>query len=510
MSDQVTSQGQPASTPTTTTQSSLLNQNSLYGGSLAVPQQQGTPVVPMMVNQDQIQNLLNLLNQGVSNNQASASNERTLINRENQVSSVPPIPKSEGDADQNKSHPEATTQPDGSRSQSLNYEIATLLASLHNTGRGTAIDSTSSSQQLQGLIQPQQQTPSTPIPQPHTDSPSQEEILQAFFRSMNNPYQNRNVHHVQHQSPTVEGRMLSQYQTHTQTPESSSNPYLQPISQMDYSPNNPFLLNAANMSPSTVRPTNTLDQDVFRLLLMSSAPNSNMGIPIPQFPTILSHHHDSSRDATLNNLILQSLGLAPPPPPPPPPQLGSNVLNMLLGQIAMNPSTFPMNTASFAPSVASHQKNEEDEEGGEKQAPPDDSSSDTCELANVDPIPMSTDMDDDHVSKYQCLVRKQIQFFEANDGDVGSTAQGRNKPIVLGQVRTVESIAQDMTCLHTLFVLFRSVFNVAIASSQPRNYVLAARFTFPQSGAESIKQPRIWPLPTLPSVTIPLRASRPS
>jgi hypothetical protein len=42
--------------------------------------------------------------------------------------------------------------------------------------------------------------------------------------------------------------------------------------------------------------------------------------------------------------------------------------------------------------------------------------------------------DDDNLSAYQCLVRKQIELFEAKVEDVESNAQGRNKPIVSGQV----------------------------------------------------------------------------
>ena len=38
------------------------------------------------------------------------------------------------------------------------------------------------------------------------------------------------------------------------------------------------------------------------------------------------------------------------------------------------------------------------------------------------------------LSEYQCLVRKQIELFEAMACDVESNAKGRNKPIVLGQV----------------------------------------------------------------------------
>ncbi len=42
--------------------------------------------------------------------------------------------------------------------------------------------------------------------------------------------------------------------------------------------------------------------------------------------------------------------------------------------------------------------------------------------------------DDDSLSPYQCLVRKQIQLFEASETDIHATAQGRNRPIIVGQV----------------------------------------------------------------------------
>jgi hypothetical protein len=42
--------------------------------------------------------------------------------------------------------------------------------------------------------------------------------------------------------------------------------------------------------------------------------------------------------------------------------------------------------------------------------------------------------DDDHLSDYQCLVRKQIEYFEAGEDDIHASAQGRNKPITLKQV----------------------------------------------------------------------------
>lgn len=50
------------------------------------------------------------------------------------------------------------------------------------------------------------------------------------------------------------------------------------------------------------------------------------------------------------------------------------------------------------------------------------------------PILLYMSCDDDALSEYQCLVRKNIELFEALPQDVESNAQGRNRPIVLGQV----------------------------------------------------------------------------
>jgi hypothetical protein len=43
-------------------------------------------------------------------------------------------------------------------------------------------------------------------------------------------------------------------------------------------------------------------------------------------------------------------------------------------------------------------------------------------------------VDEENLSTYQCLVRKQIQLFEATQGELEANAQGRNKPILKGQV----------------------------------------------------------------------------
>jgi len=49
-------------------------------------------------------------------------------------------------------------------------------------------------------------------------------------------------------------------------------------------------------------------------------------------------------------------------------------------------------------------------------------------------VPVSLGNDRDTLSEYQCVLREQIYLFEASRADIEATAQGRNKPIQIGQV----------------------------------------------------------------------------
>jgi hypothetical protein len=66
------------------------------------------------------------------------------------------------------------------------------------------------------------------------------------------------------------------------------------------------------------------------------------------------------------------------------------------------------------------------------------SSSSDALLAGLVPdrpaIPLSLSCDDHSLSSYQCLVRQQVELFQAKQQDIDANAQGRNRPIVLGQV----------------------------------------------------------------------------
>lgn len=68
--------------------------------------------------------------------------------------------------------------------------------------------------------------------------------------------------------------------------------------------------------------------------------------------------------------------------------------------------------------------------------PPASSSSLSTSImpTNRPPIVLYTDLDEHVLNEYQCLLRKQIELFENGVDDVKGKAQGRNNPIVVGQV----------------------------------------------------------------------------
>jgi hypothetical protein len=55
-------------------------------------------------------------------------------------------------------------------------------------------------------------------------------------------------------------------------------------------------------------------------------------------------------------------------------------------------------------------------------------------VTNRPAVPIFMDCDKEVLTPYQCLLREHIELFEAGDLDIRGTAQGRNTPILLGQV----------------------------------------------------------------------------
>uniref|UniRef100_A0A7S3P7M9 Uncharacterized protein n=1 Tax=Amphora coffeiformis TaxID=265554 RepID=A0A7S3P7M9_9STRA len=54
--------------------------------------------------------------------------------------------------------------------------------------------------------------------------------------------------------------------------------------------------------------------------------------------------------------------------------------------------------------------------------------------ATSDSISLALTTDRTNLSDYQCMIREQIDLFAATQADIDSSAQGRNRPIVVGQV----------------------------------------------------------------------------
>ena len=65
---------------------------------------------------------------------------------------------------------------------------------------------------------------------------------------------------------------------------------------------------------------------------------------------------------------------------------------------------------------------------------PQESSVTFSEVPYREPMCLYLECDDVNLSSYQCLIRKQIEFFQATQQEIDATAQGRNTPIVMGQV----------------------------------------------------------------------------
>jgi hypothetical protein len=74
--------------------------------------------------------------------------------------------------------------------------------------------------------------------------------------------------------------------------------------------------------------------------------------------------------------------------------------------------------------------------GTDREAPETAGSVVTVEpsLTGRPPNGLYLSCDPDHLSPYQVAVRRHIEAFEAHDIDVDSGAQGRNRPVVLGQL----------------------------------------------------------------------------
>jgi hypothetical protein len=55
-------------------------------------------------------------------------------------------------------------------------------------------------------------------------------------------------------------------------------------------------------------------------------------------------------------------------------------------------------------------------------------------ITDTSSLPMNSESDTEHLSKYQILIRRQLEYFVSKEDDVGYSVQGRKQQIFLGQV----------------------------------------------------------------------------
>lgn len=114
--------------------------------------------------------------------------------------------------------------------------------------------------------------------------------------------------------------------------------------------------------------------------------------------------------------------------------------NQLLERLASGPAPLPAlsgssaSVGSFPVAVVSIPSSVRDSESQDSSSlSPADSRSD-ARGASRRSRSMANSRDLDTLSEYQCLLREQMEFFQATPEDTKVTAQGRNRPIFLGQV----------------------------------------------------------------------------
>jgi hypothetical protein len=110
-----------------------------------------------------------------------------------------------------------------------------------------------------------------------------------------------------------------------------------------------------------------------------------------------------------------------------------STLNLMTGTpntllISPSPTPPPPLSAAAASAASSHKTHTED----------------PLQITGRPSIPLYLSCNPDHLSEYQCLIRKHVELFEATAIDTQAKIKGRNKPIVLGQV--------GIRCVHCHYV----------------------------------------------------------
>lgn len=126
----------------------------------------------------------------------------------------------------------------------------------------------------------------------------------------------------------------------------------------------------------------------------------------------------------------------------------SNPQPSLTAGLSFNPSTSSVLQASTQDQDFIQQElaRRMEHRGRLLQSPPGDSRQPSAEAQRTQTkfIPLTLSSDEESLTEYQSLVRQQIYLFAASHMDIESNAQGRNRPINLGQVGII--------CRHCAFL----------------------------------------------------------
>jgi hypothetical protein len=164
-------------------------------------------------------------------------------------------------------------------------------------------------------------------------------------------------------------------------------------------------------------------------------PNSN------QHPTSLTQNNDQRQQHQMNFLFSMSQGTGGPAVLPAALTFLQHGTAMLMGAPQGSRPINPIPPQPQGPPLASIQY---PQQNPLPPPPPQQTLSQDSQVAppliqpraltNRPPVPLFLDFDQQMLTEYQCLVRQQIELFEVGPDDMQRSAQGRNKPIELGQV----------------------------------------------------------------------------
>lgn len=112
--------------------------------------------------------------------------------------------------------------------------------------------------------------------------------------------------------------------------------------------------------------------------------------------------------------------------------LDNDVMDVLLDIDGFDEGGMTRDTSSGSSKAAAHISDEESK--ASSVASSNKTHTPVPRLTGRPSIQLYLSCNPDHLSPYQCLIRRNIELFEATEKDLEGRVKGRNRPIVLGQV----------------------------------------------------------------------------